>query len=914
MKKNLLLLLSVFFVTLGYSQSDKFWSSVTNSEGITKTKTAERVSFPQEYILFQLNLSSLRQTLSLAPDRFGTNRSSLIITIPNIDGNLERFEMYEASNFTPELQAQFPEIRAYVGIGIDDKYAQIRLSASPNGIQTMVFRAGKRNEFMEPYSVDGSVYALFSSSRVKGSLPFTCSTDDVQLASDLSSTVGLNRSSVATYKTMRLAQSCTAEYSNYFGATGAAQVGLVLAAYNATMTRVNGVFEKDFAVHLDIIAQSTNVIYYNAATDPYSAGATGSTGPWNTELQNTLSTSLTGPATTLAANNAAYDIGHLYGASGGGGNAGCIGCVCTNDTASTTDKNKGSGFTSPADNIPAGDTFDIDYVAHEMGHQFGCNHTFSHSAEDNTVNVEPGSGSTIMGYAGITGTTDVQSNSDDYFVYKSISQVQSNLATKTCPVSTPISHGVPTINAGADYTIPKSTPYKLTGTGSDPTGTPITFCWEQNDDATTAGGGIGSAQSFPSPTKTNGPNYRSLDPVTVPFRFMPAFTSVLNNTLSTTWEATSSVARTLSFILTGRDNVALGGLTGHDAAIITVSGTQGPFDVTSQNAAGVSWIQGTTQTITWVTNGAETLPGSTTVDILLSTDAGATFATTLASGTPNDGLETITVPNVAAVNCRIMVKPTGNIYYDVNTTPFAIGYIVANVCNTYTDSVPLPFVDQAPGNYTTRTLNVPITGVISDVNVSHSLTHTYLSDVQTDISSPTNPTTFVKLFNRSCGSTNGTVNLKFSDGGAGINCAGGATLQTVAPNGALSTFNGQNPLGTWTFRVYDNYSPDTGTINNWSVEVCSQTTTLITESFGLENFSLYPNPNNGVFTIKFNSSSNNDIVINVNDMRGRQVFTKAYQNTGLIDQNLQLDNLQSGVYLVTVQDGNKKEVKKIIVE
>ncbi|HRD43679.1 MAG TPA: zinc-dependent metalloprotease family protein, partial [Ferruginibacter sp.] len=77
-----------------------------------------------------------------------------------------------------------------------------------------------------------------------------------------------------------------------------AQVALVLAAINNTLTRCNGVYEKDLALHLNLIAASTNVIYYNASTDPYSNAA--QMGNWNTQLQNTL-TSVIGEAN--------YDIG-----------------------------------------------------------------------------------------------------------------------------------------------------------------------------------------------------------------------------------------------------------------------------------------------------------------------------------------------------------------------------------------------------------------------------------------------------------------------------------------------------------------------------------------------------------------------------------------------------------------------------
>jgi hypothetical protein len=207
-------------------------------------------------------------------------------------------------------------------------------------------------------------------------------------------------------KTMRLAQSCNAEYSNYFGATSASQVSLVLAAFNATLTRCNGVYEKDLALHLNLIANTTSVIYYTASTDPYSTTLSS----WNASLQSTL-TSVIGEAN--------YDIGHMFGSTGGGGNAGCIGCVCTNGS-------KGSGFTSPADAIPQGDNFDIDYVVHEVGHQMGGNHTFSMSLEGTGVNKEVGSGITIMGYAGITGQ-DVAPHSIDIYHEATIAQIQSNL-------------------------------------------------------------------------------------------------------------------------------------------------------------------------------------------------------------------------------------------------------------------------------------------------------------------------------------------------------------------------------------------------------------------------------------------------------------------------------------------------------
>ena len=894
MKKSLLLLLSIMYVAIGYSQTDKLWSVTGNSKTISTSKTTTRLSFPTEFKLVNLNLNLFRQALNNAPDNM-SGGNGILISLPNAEGNLERFEMFEASNFDAALQAQFPEIRAYVGFGVDDKLAQVRLSAAPNGIQAMVFRTDKRNEFLEPYSADGSVYAVYNSSRKKGSLPFTCSTEDVQVLNN-----GLNKiqtttlSNTATLKTFKLALSCTGEYANYFGASSAAQVGLVLAAFNATMTRVNGVFEKDFAVHMNLIANEAAIIYYDGASDPYSDATAGSGGAWNAELQSNLTATIT---------DATYDIGHLFGGSGGGGNAGCIGCICVNGS-------KGSGFTSPSDGIPMGDNFDIDYVAHEMGHQLGGNHTFTHTTENNAVNVEPGSGSTIMGYAGITGSTDVQAHSDDYFVYASINQVQNNLASKTCQVNTPITTPVFSVSAGSAYTIPKSTPFKLTGTRTDAGTNVLSYCWEENDDANASN--VGATACFPSLTKTNGPNFRSFAPTAAPVRYLPAFSSVLNNVLTTTWETVSSVARTLSFALTARNNVAGGGQTQTSTMVVTVSGTVGPFSVSSQNAIE-TWQTGDSKTITWNVNSANTLAGSANVDILLSTDGGATFPYTLASGVTNNGSAVITVPSVApSLTCRLMVKPTGNIYYALNTTNFYIGYAITNACVTYNYTTPFSVPDNST-SYTVKSIVVPATtGTISDVNITVNATHPNVQNLHIAVVRPGG--SMANLYNQGCAS-GANMNVTFDTQGVAMVCAS-PTVGTYQPSlaTALSAMNGNTATGNWQVGFRDLAAGNTGTINSFSIEICTQTVALANDNFTFESFSLYPNPNHGSFNIKFNSNTNNDVKIGVYDISGREIFNKAYQNSGVFDQNLQLDSVQSGVYLVTVQDGDTKITKKIIVE
>lgn len=666
MRKVLLFATALLCSTLSFAQD--YWRPHTGAARIITDKSVARLAFPTDFKLFDLNFTPLRNEVFKTVGNASAH--STIISLPNADGQIEQFEIIEASNFDPALQAQFPEIRAFSGKGITDKYATLKLSISPQGIQTIVFRTEKENEFIEPYSADHTIYTVFK--KRPNALPWKCSTPEEKLSANIANQLpNVAARSTGDLKTLRLAQSVTAEYSNYFGATSASQVSLVLAAVNATLTRSNGVYEKDLALHLNLVAASTSVFYYNAATDPYSAGSTGAGGAWTGELQSTLT------AVIGAAN---YDIGHLFGASGGGGNAGCIGCVCV-------DNQKGSGFTSPADNIPQGDNFDVDYVVHEVGHQLGANHTFSMGNEGTGVNMEPGSGITIMGYAGIT-SQDLAPHSIAIFHAASIAQIQANLSGKTCPITTIIAanNATPVPSAGSNFTIPVSTPFALTGSATDANPSDIlTYCWEQYDNASSSQTGSGSVASA---TKASGPNWISFFPTTSPIRYFPKMATILAGGLvsgpltggdaGANTEALSSVSRTLRFRLTVRDNAPYSstapvtvGQTNFADMTVTVSSSSGPFSVTAPNTA-VSWAGNSSQTITWSVANTTTAPVScANVKISISTDGGTTFST-LVSSTPNDGTEVVTIPNTSTTTARIKVEAVGNIFFDISNTNFTI--------------------------------------------------------------------------------------------------------------------------------------------------------------------------------------------------------------------------------------------------
>jgi chitodextrinase len=627
--------------TVAFAQNrSSLWNETSRKSDLMLLDS--QMNLPEKH-LFTLNVQGLKNALVNSPMRNTAAKSQIVVTIPNGDGIMENFRVYESSNMDPALAARYPEIKSYVGIGIDNPTSIAYFSLSPLGFKSMVIYADRSAVFIEPLSKDLTTYTVYKKSDKAASLnKFECkviATAQNQLASTITARPNADD---GTLRTFRLAMSCTGEYTVYFGGTKA----LALAAINNSLTRVNGVFEKDFGAHMNLIANTDAVIYTDANTDPYAPAA--SMSQWNAQLQSTL-TSVIGEAN--------YDIGHLFGATGGGGNAGCIGCVCVNGQ-------KGSGITSPADGIPSGDNFDIDYVAHEMGHQFGGNHTFTFSNEGTIAQVEPGSGTTIMGYAGITGATDVQAHSDPFFHAVSIQQVTNYIKSTTCQTSTATGNAVPTANAGSNYTIPKGTPFALTGSGTDANNDPLTYDWEQMDVGTTT-------TTYPSVTATTGPAFKSFPTSTSPVRYFPQMATVLTGASSWKWEAVPNVARTLNFRLTVRDNHPGGPANNSADMVVTVNATAGPFAVTSQ-ATAVSYAGGTSQIVTW--NVAGTTANNVNcanVDVLLSIDGGASWTTILAS-TPNNGSATVIIPNTPSTSCRIMVKGTNHIFFNVSKSNFTI--------------------------------------------------------------------------------------------------------------------------------------------------------------------------------------------------------------------------------------------------
>ncbi|TNE69304.1 MAG: T9SS type A sorting domain-containing protein [Bacteroidetes bacterium] len=643
MLKHLLCIMLVALTATLYAQNTP-WTEIAESQ-IPTDKTTQRYIIPTHYRTVRLDLDQLQPVLAQAPARFsaGAAEQQVELTLPMPDSGWGRFRLTESPVMAPALQARFPEIRCYTGVGIDDPTATLKCDLTPHGFHAMIRSERSGTIFIDPYrNNDRSDYIVYRKADYTSKTPFHCEVDGVVYQADpdkLPEPADLQGD--CTFRRYRMALACTGEYADFHGGT----VPLVLAAMNTTMNRVNGIYEQDFSVTMELIANNDLLVFLDAATDGYSNGSGGAMLGQNQTKCNTV------------IGSANYDIGHVF--STGGGGVASLGVVCGNSV-------KARGVTGLS--APVGDPFDVDYVSHEIGHQFGGNHCFNNTCGGNfnpSTAFEPGSGSTIMAYAGVC-SPNVQNHSDPYFHAISLQEIGNyitNSQGSVCPVEVNTGNDAPFVAGGGNHIIPKSTPFALTAAAADANGDSLTYCWEQMD-----------AQQAPAPpqsTSTGGPLFRSFNPDPSPSRYFPRLADLVNNN-NPTWEELPGVARTLNFRVTVRDNNPAGGCTDEDNVVLTVNGDAGPFLVTEPNTT-VTWYVGDAQMVTWDVANTDAAPvNCAEVRILLSTDGGFTYPVVLANSVPNTGSATVDVPDAISETCRVMVQAVGNVFFDISNQNFRI--------------------------------------------------------------------------------------------------------------------------------------------------------------------------------------------------------------------------------------------------
>jgi len=636
------------------SASDAIWTLI---DAIPAERAAAGQPWvrPERYQAVEVDLALARNVLQAAPLEadVGLRMSPFVFSMPMPDGTFMRFRVVESPIMAPELARKYPEIRTYLGQGVDDPYTSTRFDVTPAGFHAQIISPNGW-VYIDPYTQGDTT--LHTSYYRRDLLPrdqLSCELGphleaevDNFIMPDGTRTSGNTRREYAT------AIGATGEYTAFHGGTVAAGMAAIVTAMN----RVTQIYELENTIRFILVANNDLIVYTDGATDPYTNGNTNS-------LISQNQTTCDG-----VIGSANYGIGHCFDrhpTAGTGSGLAQLGVVCTAGS-------KARGASSV--NSPTGDFFYVDFVCHEMGHQFNAGHTFNGvngscglAGQWSSSNAyEPGSGSTIMSYAGACGAIDnIQTSSDPYFHSQSHFSINAyaSAPARTCDSEVATGNSIPTVDAGPNYTIPQFTPFILTPASySDADGDPLTFCWEERD--------LGPQQAANQPDNGSSPLFRSRLATTSPSRMLPALTAVLFNQYNNKGDRLPTTNRTMTFRCTVRDNRAGGGGVNHDDMQVTCTTSAGPFTVTFPNTAGT---HSGNITVTWNVANTNLSPvNCANVSILLSTDGGSNFPTVLAASTPNDGSEVVTLPNISTTQARIRVAAVGNIFFDQSNANFTI--------------------------------------------------------------------------------------------------------------------------------------------------------------------------------------------------------------------------------------------------
>jgi PKD repeat protein len=854
---------------------------------------------PEKSSTFSVDFISMKNAMQqLAP--MENTGHGLTISLPTPEGNSETFEIWKYSMMAPGLQSQFPEIGTYLGRSESVASRTIRIDHTYQGFHAMVEGIGG-SWYIDPiYLNETQYYQVYYKADLVNTKLFSCgetSIENDEAEPHIVKTILPNGTQLKTY---RLAVAATGEYTAFHGGT----VANALSAQVTTMNRVNGLYEKDLSVRMEIVANNNLLIYTNANSDPYSNNDGGTMlGQNQTNVNNVIG-------------SANYDIGHVF--STGGGGIASLGSVCTS--------RKAQGVTGSG--APVGDPFDIDYVAHEMGHQFGANHTFNSTIgscgggnRSSNNAYEPGSGVTIMAYAGICGADNLASNSIDNFHTASYNAIRAFITTgdgNSCDVPTNTNNNVPLVDAGPSiYRIPLRTPFRMTAVGSGiESGEQATYSWEEYD----LGNSVALATNATSGTH---PLFRPYSPDTSNIRVFPRMQTIVNNGTDNK-EKLPTYARRLRFRVMIRDNRANGGAASLDSTTIWAAANTGPFLVSSPNTF-LTWVSGTTQNVTWSVANTNTAPvNCQNVNIKLSTDGGYTYPTTLLANTPNDGSANITVPNLGAVpitTCRVMVEAADNIFFDISNANFTIqsapeviptaSFTVSSagvICAGKT----LNFSDQSTNTpstwaWTFQGGNPATSSTQNQANVSFPSAGTYTVTLTVSNSAGSNtssqtvtvnelPTATFDITPANAGQSNGSAVALVENGTAPY------TIQwaTNPPQTGASANNlpsGNNIVNitdaNGCFVVYTVSVPITGNASISEMDV-----------FGM-NF--FPNPTQNIITLSVSTVGN--YTYQLYDAAGRTVSNGSFAGTS---HSFDLSTLSSGVYSFKLSDGKRSSTKRIL--
>lgn len=866
MRKNL------FIVAMLATLSITSYGQETPYKGIdTSIKNSKKTFVDLKNVENQLASSAL------------SRNSKLEVTIPTNKGKYERFILVERELLNDKMKEQFPTIKSYYGFSTSDPLKKISLGySSSQGINAIVYSSSDK------YIIEKTEgkYELIDSENLPSLKNFNCGNIEQDNSTSNAQSKAINNPT--TYRKYKLAIATDYQYNKFFSGTEEPTLETSIAAVTKSLTYILPIYENDLSISFQLADNLDKVTYLTAATSPFK------TTGLNVEVQKQLDAN-------IGSDN--YDIGILFTNLIGGGNAGAIGSVCNNSK-------KGSSYIGYIDQGTEGFNFSV-AGAHEMGHQFGANHVHARN-EGYMANREIGSGVTVMGYPGVTGTHDVQNTFISQFNHYNLEQINNYLANQTCGTTTVSTNTPPVADAGKDYTIPKGTAFRLVGSATDVDNDKLTYSWEQSDPLTSF---TGANFKNPSSKNKDGANFRVYEHSTNPEKFFPPLDNVLNSQLYSTWNTVSDVAKDMNFVLQVRDNKQGGGQIDSDKAIVTIT-EDGPFKINNINL-NQSFKSGEKFDLTWDVAGTNAgVINTQNVKIKLTTDEGKTF-TTLVESTPNNGQASITLPNgVTAEKANIIIEAIGNIYYAAS--PFiAIGYEVTLSCNQYMATTPITMKDASGGTYGTTSITIPVSGEtknIEDFSLITDITHANSKEIVFMFAKIGVDQFYQYAWYQSC--SNPDLVHKFNRFGAGTfdNCG----IKDAVITGGLdyNRYIDQPANGNYLLRLLDLGVGNIGTVNKIGVELCHRETSKLAVSDVTKQNELfvYPNPTNGNFNIRMTTKTNK-VTTEIINLAGQIVLTNTYNVAGnKIDQAINATNLPKGVYIVKINDGDTTQTKKLIIK
>lgn len=647
------------------SAAPNFWTPVQASQ-MALPETARQVLFPKQSQLFQLDVSAMRSWLRSAPMEF-TGQKPLLLQMPDAAGQMRQFEVWESPVMAPELAAKYPGIRTYSARPTDGSGDVVRLGVGHKGFYAFQFRTDADIETVRPYAEGQDQYymAYRLADLPNDATPAgvqECGVQDAnghvslhpadspeEFRDHFTTDRGGNAAPVQLRK-YRAAISSKGEYSKFHGGTKP----LILSAMTEAMNFIAAIMERDFSLRIELVPDNDKLIYLDPATDPYEGTEVFD---WMEQNQAVV-TNLVGSAN--------FDLGHVFSVYVTGSAVGVAGGrVCNNS-------NKARACSSAPQ--PNAEYFYL-VTAHEMCHQMTGDHTWNTCTTDLTdqrrsaSTMEPGSGSTIMSYAGSCGSNNVQGSKDGYFHVRSIDQVRAFYTTGsgTCASSTDTDNTAApevTIISPNNVFIPILTPFQLHATATDADGDAMTYCWEQYDN--------GPETPLGEQVK-NSALFRSYKPITTSTsRYFPRLQTIITNGTAKA-ELLPDSTRQLNFRFTARDNHPGAGAQTWGTIRLNSTLAAGPFLVTSPNKNTDIWYGGENRTVTWNVANTDKAPvNCEKVNILLSTDNANTYDFVLAAGVPNNGSYCVKVPLIEDNLCRIRVEGVGNVFFDVSNAAFKI--------------------------------------------------------------------------------------------------------------------------------------------------------------------------------------------------------------------------------------------------